>query len=117
MDANELLQSKYLKASDLKGKRVTVTVKSVEEAVLGDKKERKLILFFEGKEKGMVVNKTNMRVIMGACGSETENWIGAKLALESRIVEFQGTPTDALRIAHVTPAPKSAQVGNEEVPF
>ncbi len=59
MNINEAFPSKYLKASDLDGKNVTVTIKSAELEEIGFDKEQKLVLSFVGTDKSMVLNKTN----------------------------------------------------------
>ena len=46
MNINEAFPSKYLKASDLDGKNVTVTIKSAELEEIGFDKEQKLVRQF-----------------------------------------------------------------------
>ena len=101
MDINTAFPSTWLKAADLKGRRVTVTITGVEMENVGDKDEgEKPVVYFEGKTKGLVLNKTNSSTIMEICdnSAETDDWIGATIVLFSMKVDFQGRRVDAIRI-------------------
>ena len=97
MDINQAFPSKYLKASDLEGQRATVTISSATQEELGG--DLKVILYFQGKEKGMVLNKTNAYTISAMYGPITDNWIGRQIELFATMVTFQGQPVPALRVA------------------
>lgn len=94
--------SKYLKASDLPhGTMVKVQIErvSVEEiSSKNAKPEHKPILFFSGKEKGLVLNKTNANTISRAYGDETDDWRGRMILLYSTDVEFGGEMVEAVRV-------------------
>ena len=82
MDASQYTANdNWLKAEDLKGRTVNLKVKDVEVVTFGsdDKAEHKLGIFFEGRDKGIVSNKTNTKRICDAWGGETDNWIGKEL--------------------------------------
>jgi hypothetical protein len=72
MRIGQAFPSEYLKASDLMGRTVKVTMSHVEMREVGD--GPKPILHFVGKEKGLVLNKTNSNNITAAYGDETDNW-------------------------------------------
>lgn len=93
---NDAFPSNYLKAADLKGRNVTVTMDRVEFEVLGDNK--KLILYFEGKDRGLVLNKTNANNIANAYGDDTDDWIGKQIVLFEAMVDFQGRTVPAIRV-------------------
>ena len=96
---NDAFPSNYLKASDLKGQQPTVTIQRVEFEPVGQKKEMKPVLYFVGKEKGMVLNKTNSKTIVSLTGSpETSDWDGFAIKLYTAHVEFQGEPVESIRI-------------------
>jgi hypothetical protein len=92
--------SDYLKSDDLNGREVLVTIKDckMQELGQGKDKEEKAVLYFQGKEKGMVLNKTNAGVLSDAFGDETDDWKGEEVILFAKEVEFQGKPTMGLRI-------------------
>lgn len=93
---NEAFPSNYLKAADLKGRNALVTMDRAEFEKIGD--DEKLVLFFEGKDKGMVLNKTNASNIAAAYGDETEDWKGQQIVLFEAMVDFQGKTVPAIRV-------------------
>lgn len=114
MNVNDVFPSKFLKAADLKGHNVTVTIAAVEMQDIGnpEKPDSKAIVHFENKEKGLVLNKTNAMVIADCYGPETDGWIGQQVILRPDKTNFQGKLTDCIRIS--MPAPN----GNvDEPPF
>ena len=67
-----MFPSKHISASDLAGQTVPAVIShcAVEEFDEGNK----AVLFFNGRQKGLVLNKTNAGVLSDAFGSETDNW-------------------------------------------
>ncbi len=111
---NEAFPSNYVKASDLQGNQVVVTIDRVEFEAVGREKEQKAVLHFIGKQKGFVLNKTNARKIIEISGSAlTEEWHGVAIVLYPTETEFGGETVDCIRIKAVqkarmqrmTPAP------------
>ena len=100
MQIDQVFPSTYLKASDLQGREITVTIDRAEMEPIGqgDKKENKPILYFRGKEKGVVLNKTNSFAIADAYGKNTDDWIGQQVILFCAWVDFQGRSVEAIRI-------------------
>jgi len=101
MDINAAFPSKFLKAADLKGRRVTVVISEVSMREVGDNEnEEKPVCYFEGKTKGLVLNKTNASMIAEICDDswETDDWVGASIILFATKVDFQGRRVDALRV-------------------
>lgn len=96
MHIDEAFPSKYLKASDLQGRNVTVKMGRAEVEKIGE--DKKLILYFQGKEKGMVLNKTNANNIAGIYGGDTDDWYGKEITLFEAMVDFQGKTVPALRV-------------------
>jgi hypothetical protein len=96
MNINDAFPSNYLKAADLQGRTITVKISHVTSEKLGD--DNKLILYFDGKQKGMVLNKTNANNLAFAFGPETDDWQGAEAQLYPTMVDFQGRSVEALRI-------------------
>jgi hypothetical protein len=140
MKIGSAFPSKYLKASDLGENKVLVTIDRVEVADVGSgKKEVKPVLFFRGKDKGLVLNKTNAKKIASILGTdETDEWIGGKVVLYATETEFQGETVDCVRVtappkgsAQAKPAPpppptadpegdpytSTFQVDDDDVPF
>jgi arabinogalactan endo-1,4-beta-galactosidase len=95
MKISESFPSKYLKAADLQGREVRVIMANVETEKLGD--DDKPVLYFKGKEKGVVLNRTNSSAIADAYGDDTEDWFDQPLILFSVMVDFQGKVGPAIR--------------------
>ena len=111
MKINSLFPSKYLRAGDLDGDLV-VTMKSLMvEEINGEKKP---VLHFIEEAKGLVLNKTNCKMIGSLHGSETDDWPGKKIALFPTEVDFRGEIVDAIRVRRQIPDDGEAEVSNQE---
>lgn len=96
---NDSFPSKFLKASDLKGAEPVVTMDHVDYEPVGQDKEIKAVLYFKGKEKGLVLNKTNANKITQLTGSPvTEDWKGQAIKLYPTETSFGGEMVDCIRI-------------------
>lgn len=99
MNINESFPSNYLKASDLGTGQPVVTIERVEHEAVGRDREMKAVLYFEGKEKGVVLNKTNARKITELAGTpETDEWAGFKIRLFATTTEFGGETVECIRV-------------------
>lgn len=96
MNIDDVFPSNFLKAADLQGQTPTVTIDRIEMQDIGD--DRKAVIYFQGKQKGVVLNKTNATNISERHGKETGNWIGKKVVLFTAWVDFNGKSTEAIRI-------------------
>lgn len=101
-DINDAFPSNYLKASDLGDDNVLVTIDVVKfEEFDGDngEKERRPIVYFRGKKKGLVLNKTNARKIADLLQeSNTDRWNGGQIKLYATETTFQGRATPCIRV-------------------
>ena len=88
--------SEYLKAADLQGQNVRVVIDRVEMRDVGD--DTKPVVFFQNKNKGVVMNKTNANNIAIAYGDDTDDWTGKEVILYEAMVDFQGRSVAAIRI-------------------
>jgi hypothetical protein len=101
MRISSAFPSQYLAASDLQGRSVVVTMAHVSMEKVGN--DQKPILYFQGKEKGMVLNKTNATKISEMFGDDTENWTGCKIVLYEAMVDFKGDTVAAIRVRIAPP--------------
>ncbi len=102
MKLSEAYPSKFLAASDLNGRDVTVTIESVELESIGkgSDKDDKLVITMRGKDKKFVVNKTNAKTIAKVLGSDdTDDWSGQRIIIGPREVEFQGDTVWSIRVS------------------
>ncbi len=99
--------SKYLKAADLHDKHVSAIMSHVllEEVANKDGTELLPILYFNGVSKGMVLNRTNAKVISAAYTDETDAWQGMPIVLFPAMVAFGAETVEAIRVK----APSAAE--------
>lgn len=95
MRISNAFPSEFLKAADLQGRNVRVLMSHVEMRDIGG--DHKPILFFQGKDKGMVLNKTNANNIALVYGDDTDDWHGKEIVLFEAMVDFQGKTVAAIR--------------------
>lgn len=127
MKIADVFPSHYLKASDLNGSAVPVTIDHVALEQVGREKETRPVLYFVGKSKGVILNKTNARKIVEIAGSDdTDDWNGISVVLFSAMVEFQGDTVESIRIKapsvkKAAPKPAPAQethdIPDDDIPF
>ena len=130
MRISNAFPSDYLKAADLQGRAVTVTMSHVDMREIGG--EPKPILYFKGKEKGMVLNKTNAGKIAEMFGDDTDDWEGGEVILYEAMVDFQGKTVAAIRVrlaprkvaaataerpAQTAPTHDDPRTLNDDIPF
>src|SRR5262245_60963299 len=96
MKVSEAFPSKYLRAADLQGKNVSVVITGAEYEQIGE--DNKIVVYFQGKEKGLVLNKTNANNIAAVYGDDTEDWTGGDLILFPAMVDYQGRTVEAVRV-------------------
>ena len=88
--------SKYVQAADLQGREASVRIREVKlENIRGRKAP---VLFFEGKTKGLVLNKTNAAAIAVLYSEETDGWAGKEITIYPTMVEFQGRMVQSIRV-------------------
>lgn len=103
MRIGEAFPSNFLKVDDLKGKRIIVTMDRIEVQKIGD--DTKPVLFFQGKDKGLVLNKTNAITIAEITGTEEmDNWRGQKIVLHPDKTMYEGKRVACIRIAEAPAA-------------
>ncbi len=89
--------SAYLKALDYPAPKVEVINKVMREAV-GQEREQKPVLYFDGIDRGTVLNKTNANMLAHLFGPETKEWNGKNIEVYTEAVSFQGKVVDAIRL-------------------
>mgnify|MGYP001573819267 FL=1 len=60
--------------------------------------DNRMILYFKGKQKGMVCNKTNSTNISQLYGEETDGWLDKPIVLYAAWVDYQGKSVQGLRV-------------------
>lgn len=96
MDINAAFPSKYLKCEDLQGRPATIRMGDVVgENIDGD---NKMILYFLGKKKGLVLNKTNGMKIAETYGNETADWYDQLIELYPAETDYAGKTVPCIRV-------------------
>ena len=116
MRISSAFPSKYLRAADLQDRQVKVLMSRVETETIGD--DDRPVLYFQGKEKGLVLNKTNANSISAVYGDDTEDWRGGEIVLFQTMVDFQGKTMAAIRCRALArnPEPEGGEL-DDEIPF
>jgi len=100
-DWRSMFDRDYLGHWDLDGREVTVTIAKVAAATLtsqGNRKTKKPVIYFEGKEKGLACNKTNGKIIAQLYGNDTEKWAGKQITLYPTTTTFGIETVDCIRV-------------------
>lgn len=81
---DQLYAGRFLKAGELLGKKVTLTISDVDlEELQGDDgaKKAKAIISFSNSEKKLVSCKTNGLCLKEMFGKELSNWVGKRITI------------------------------------
>ena len=110
MNVNQMIESKYLKQSDVDGE-IEVTILKVGQLNVAredEQPEMKWAVKFQEFKKPMILNSTNIQLLAKSCGSEeSDEWIGKKVVIYADPnVSFGGKLVGGLRIK--LPIKKSA---------
>ena len=70
----------------------------------------KPVLYFTKAKKGLVLNKTNSKVIIQAYGDDTDGWEGQPLILFPAMVDMRGDTVEAIRVRAPKPAAAATRV-------
>ena len=115
MKRKDIFPSKFLAASDLEieGKpdewhEWSVTITKQGKEPVGREKELRLVLHFDGIEKGMVVNVTNFNTIEKLHGEDTNDWVSKRIRLFiNPDVTFGSDSGPAIRVRSKVPEQRS----------
>ena len=110
MDYRALYERLYLGAFELLGQDVTVKIAKVEGATLvseGNKKSKKPVLSFDGKDKKLALCKTNSKTIAAMYGNDTEQWIGRYITIFPTTTHFGKDVVECIRIRPTVPQRKA----------
>ena len=110
-DYRKMFDDRLLKAWDLDGKDVTVTIEAVEAEELnnGTKTNRKPVLTLAKTAKKFVVNKTNGITIAQMYGKAVSEWRGKRITIFATTTKFGKDIVDCIRVRPQIPGSKPAQ--------
>ena len=90
--------SDYLKESDLKKQAIKLVVEKAEVHEVGQEKEKKVVLSFTGKDKTLVLNKTNAKTIASEYGDDYSLWAGNEITVYPDKTNFGGEIVPCIRV-------------------
>ena len=102
-DFDDLYGSKYFSAADLHGETPRHRIGKVAPVELKEKDgstKRKFVVYFEGVEKALVLNKTNAKKLAAAFGKDHSKWIGVEVELYA---EMTGLGKEGVRVRPLKP--------------
>jgi hypothetical protein len=102
--ASKYDQSRFLKAANLAAeKKFKIKAVTEEEVGIGKDKETKLVVWFTNDSRGLVLNRTNIRTLLGPFGDDTAGWVGKVIVVFPTMADFRGQMKPALRVRIPTP--------------
>ena len=121
MNIDTAFPSKYLKAADLNNRNFQVVIANIQLEDVGtvEKPDRKMVAYFTGAQKGLVLNRTNAEAIALVHGRETDSWIGKTIELYPAMAFYQGRNVAAIRARGILAGPVQNMLlgGGHQVPF
>ena len=106
-------KSNHLKAEDLNGHEVKAEVSGYE--LVGFDDGQKIVLKFSGKDKTLVLNKTNAKAIGAAFSKDPDAWIGKEINIYPATTEYGGKTVPCLRVR--PELPKAEDFPDDDIPF
>jgi hypothetical protein len=104
MNVHQAFPSRFLKPADLAGAEPVVTIARVEMEAIGRDKARTPVLYFDGKRKGLVLNRTIAnRIAELVTDEEMDHWPGQRIRLYATTTSFAGRPVECVRVKAAVP--------------
>jgi hypothetical protein len=122
---DDLYGSRFLAATDLKAP-VNVVIDRIEQETFardGGPSRQKAVLYFKGRTKAVVCNKTNAAMLADAYGKNFSGWVGKAVSIRPENTTFSGKVVKALRLyptqTAVPPPPPSQDetADDSKIPF
>ena len=120
MKKNDVFPSRFLKAGDLNGEPITLTIASAAYETLKNPKgseEQKLVVGFRKTKKLMIVNVTNFDGIADATGeADSDDWINHKIEVYPSEVQVGTEMKPCLRVRAPSQGELKAAVAKKKPP-
>lgn len=122
MDMGKFTSGQFFKAAELAGSApLALTINDVALTDSNGMDAQKPVLAFDETEQRLVLNKTNLGVLIDAWGDESDDWLGRKIQLTTAEVMYQGKLVDGLRVkvskAKAKAKAKVADDETDDIPF
>jgi hypothetical protein len=107
MNYDDFHSSRFLGAADLGGTSHVVQIARIDREQLQDGKVKPAI-HFVGKQKALLVNKTNWGTLGAAFGRDLSTWIGRSIELFAMPCQGPNGPTQGVRVRAVAQQPPAS---------
>jgi hypothetical protein len=108
MKRDDVFPSRFIKAADVAGKPLVVTIDKAAMETLKSpdgRQQEKCVVSFAKTNKVLALNKMNWEALEEIAGSDTNDWPGAKVELYASRTIMAGKTVDCVRVRH--PAQRS----------
>lgn len=122
MKTGDLFPSNYIQAKiDLLRNgapiKANVTIEDVQLVTFqrdGGGSDDKPVISFKETNKSLILNKTNFNALMQLYpADDTRQWVGKRITLTAKEVDYRGQPTWGTRISLVAPEQNGNEVGED----
>jgi hypothetical protein len=112
---DDMTSSKYMRATDVVGSSFTAHIVRIEQETMRDGTE-KLVAYFKGHQKGIVLNATKGKVLAGMAKSKfRRDWVGLEVHVSGGTAELGGEEVPSIKFSGPTRAAVSER-GDEPPP-
>jgi hypothetical protein len=100
IDFDQLYPGRFLKSGELLGRKVTVEIADVAIDELENEKGKKIqgIIYLKGKDKQIVLNKTNGLCLKAMFGRKLSDWVSKRIVIFQDQTRFGSDTVDCIRI-------------------
>ncbi len=97
MNADDFYKGRFLRAADLGGQPLTLTIAGVEKEELNG--ELKPVVSFEEDGQKLPLNKTNLEALVDLTNTKRMNdWAGRKITLVPEYTRYSGKRVECIRV-------------------
>ena len=99
---SNVFSTNYFRTEDFDkvGQEFTISEVREEKVGKGRDAQRKIVVYFEESDNGLLLNKTNALAIAKILEcDDTDDWAGGRIRVHRAETEFNGEPVDGLRVA------------------
>jgi len=116
MHYKAMFDNEYVGAWDLPaGRDAVVTIAKVEAKIIKSQRDpvKKPVVYFQGKERPMIFNKTNSKAVAKLYGTDTADWIGKRISLYATTTSAGGEEVECIRVRPQAPAESKPSKSDE----
>lgn len=96
--ASDFIQSSTINAETIGDKPVKVKILAVEPETTRDDKTKLGLTFDKFSDRKLLLNTTNLKLLIKAYGDDYTRWVGKSLTLKTESTMYMGEPTVGVRV-------------------